>query len=102
MAHASRLLRVQPACQMGLCHLVNSTHQRRHAHRGFTFPGKLQCPVECRGDDLVQPVPDILLIPEKPLHVLNPFKIRHDYAARIGEDIGAMKRGRESFLDRIG
>ena len=41
-----------------------------------------------RGDEFMKALPDVALIPEKTLDVLDPLEVRDDHAARIGQDVG--------------
>jgi len=67
--------------QMCLSDLVDAAHEGSHAHRGLLGRSKLEGPVKRRTLYLMKPLLNVFRLPEKPLNILDPFEIGHDYAA---------------------
>jgi len=72
---------------MRLGDFVDPAHQGGHTHGRFFGNGKLQRPMEGGDQDILQSLLNVSGIPEKPLHILHPLEVGHNYAPGVGQDV---------------
>ena len=68
-------------------HLVDGQHVGRGAHHDLLFQADPEHVVKRPQHDPLQPIVDVVLIPEKLLQILDPLEIRNSDATGVGQDI---------------
>src|SRR5919109_4030267 len=80
-------LRIEAAGHRGLGDPLDGKAVRRHPHR--RRPALVRRPrlVEGARGDVVQPLVDLVLLPEVLLETLHPLEVGDDHPAGVGEDV---------------